>query len=80
MKPYYINFQKKISKIFLVGKFLRSGGYFFYYYGYYVKLSDVTIICLNMILRMFQMSKNLDMFIPKDPCDVFGRDIHYLLS
>ena len=24
---------------------------------------------------MFQMS---DIFIPKDPCDVFGRDIHYL--
>ena len=43
-----------------------------YYYGYEVKFSDVTIICLKMELTMFQMSQNLNMLIPKDPWDVFG--------
>ena len=79
MNAHIIGIQKIVSKIFFVEKSLRSGGFFIYYYGYEVKFSDVTIICLKMILTMFQMSQNLDMLIQKDPCDVFGWDIYYFL-
>ena len=80
LNAYIIGIQKIVSKIFFVEKSLRSGGFFIYCYGYEVKFCDITIICLKRTITMFPMSQNLDMFIPKDPCDVFGRDIHYLLS
>ena len=54
------------------------GGYLIYYYGYEVKFFDVTIICLNIMFGMFQMSKNVNMFIPKDPCDVSIQKIYLL--